>query len=459
MIELQVGTCWAFCPKHWSRRGTVEALAGYLKSSCRLREEDSCPEICPQWCSHYCRLAVECDVTELMNLPADNLALFWLDLPMQNLRGGGRGEHEEGQLGKAVHHVRKLQVRGLCPQHLRLLLLARPKLMDEILRIEDAQKVRRALFRQAKRVQLPWKDEDGQPAAQQPKPPSSPKQKERQPKEGKGKPAVAAAAAVEKTTQKLPVLFDADWPVPIVHELYPGQQGIQLAQTMEEATRIVERMKHAKGKAALISLDRVPGVTNVQQQMTVSLGVRRGQALTVKSSLAWLVQLGSEAVHPRNVAPEITLEPKSSSTLVTAVVVDKHHATAALIKEVEARDLTKLRKRFEEIIGREVGSQLDLFRLRDEGSHFFMLVRFPQNSLEDMMKASGRDGLFIRTPKDKVTEYKVLWLPGDAGRSLTVALAFAFNYGYQRCQVHISSAGTPQTQAGTGKGEGAAKRV
>ena len=553
-LQSPIGACWATGPKHWQRSHLAEAFSAILGCHCRVDESCSCPEVCEEWSRHYCQVTLTCEQLRVDQVPADITSLLWLDLPERQLIGGGRGEHEEGQLGKAIHHIRKMQIRSLSPQHLRLLLMARPQLTDEILRNEDAQKVRRALFRQAKRVHLPWKGEEAEASEEEPKPPKQ--QRAGKPKpaagEGKGKspsppkekvqPGPKAAKASGKGShqaEEQPVLFDADWPVPVVRELFPGQQGIQLAQTMEEAARIVERMKHAKGKAAIVSLDQVPGVPNSQQQMTVSLGVRKGQALTVKSSLAWLVQLGSEAVHPNHVAPEITLSPKAALTMVTAAIIEKRHADKALVKEAENKDMGKLRKRFEEIIGRDCGSQLDLFRLRDEGPHFFLLIRFPQNSLEDMLRASGKAGLFIRTPKDKVADYRVIWLPGDAGLSTAVALAttdkldhqlglvsgkaslgyrvaahrwaearsqqgldprplyliqglparidrddlqelltsldwkaeivaegrrvgrggaswqlraeeepktqaFAFNYGYQRCQVHISSAGTPQ---------------
>ena len=106
--------------------------------------------------------------------------------------------------------------------------------------------------------------------------------------------------------------------------------------------------------------------------------------------------------------PEVTLEPKQASTMVTAAMVDKKLGSKSLIKEAEARDIVKLKKRFEDIVGADAGSQLDVFRIRDEGSRHFMLVRFPQDKLEQMMQESGKDGLFIRTPKDKVADYKVI---------------------------------------------------
>ena len=109
--------------------------------------------------------------------------------------------------------------------------------------------------------------------------------------------------------------------------------------------------------------------------------------------------------------------------MVTAAIVDKKLGSKSLNKEAEARDIVKLKKRFEDIVGADAGWQLDVFRIRDEGSQHFMLVRFPQNKLEQMLQESGKDGLFIRTLKDKVADYKVIWLPGDAGSSLKVALA------------------------------------
>ena len=234
--------------------------------------------------------------------------LIWLDLAMPQLKGGGRGEHEAEQLGRAIQHVRKLQIKALSPQHLRLLLQAHPRTADEVLREEDAARAAKVLQRQAKKAQLPWTEANPEVPPKDSQQPqvqmmskgqvSSSGKGGGQQKEGKSPTRQATKAKAEGkghglTDSEIPVLFDKDWPVPVVKELFPGQQGVQIAKNMSDAGKIVERMKHSVGKAALITLDKVAGVQNQQRQTTLSLGVRRGQGLAVKSTLAWIVQLGS----------------------------------------------------------------------------------------------------------------------------------------------------------------------
>ena len=117
------------------------------------------------------------------------------------------------------------------------------------------------------------------------------------------------------------------------------------------------------------------------------------------------------------------------------------------LKEIETRDIAKLKKRFEDIVGSDAGSKLDVFRIRD-GSHHFMLVRFPQAKLEEMMQASGRDGFFIRKAKDKVADFKVIWLAGNAGSSLKVALATTETLEHQ---FRLVAGGASQGELGRGK--------
>ena len=82
--------------------------------------------------------------------------------------------------------------------------------------------------------------------------------------------------------KELPILFAEDWPVPILKTMLPGvEEGILFMESVKEAKKVLERTKGARGRLAIISLDKIDSEQARQQQLPNNLGVKSGGAYKV----------------------------------------------------------------------------------------------------------------------------------------------------------------------------------
>ena len=64
------------------------------------------------------------------------------------------------------------------------------------------------------------------------------------------------------------------------------------------------------------------------------------------------------------------------------------------------------------------GEKIDLFRVKDEGGHWFGLLRFPSAHMQQVLQISGRKGLMIRTTRESPVEYGITWFQADISQDI-----------------------------------------
>ena len=68
--------------------------------------------------------------------------------------------------------------------------------------------------------------------------------------------------------------------------------------------------------------------------------------------------------------------------------------------------------------------------MREEAEDYQALVRIPTEDLTTCLQASGKNGVFIRTPYEKLEDFHIIWLQGDAATTLQVAEQTAEKYSH-----------------------------
>ena len=316
----------------------------------------------------------------------------------------------------------------LTPVHLRLLLAARPALVDKVLRLEEAPPIERLLKRAARQAKLPLKeDSDANSVQQQQQQQQQPTQQrsasaaparaggasskgkgsaERsrsvgghrtapptQRSEGRGG-GVAATVKMggkgkgagkgvgqEEDKDTLPTLFQEDWDAKLVDELLPGMaEGLLIAPTMSSAKLLAQRMKGATGKLAMICLDQIDDSNLRQKQVQVSLGVKHGAGRRAQASTAWLVQRGQEDVKLLSAVQTVDIQPKTGQTQVTGVHFEKTEITAELRKDLEAKSGEVAKTYFGTVVDEGARHMLDVFPHQRRGERLLCALKVPQSS-------------------------------------------------------------------------------
>ena len=236
--------------------------------------------LCAGWHLHTCvfQISEECS---LQNGPLDEV-LYHAEAHLTG--GGGKGkdvkEQEHDEVGRAISKLKKFGACCMEPQHLRVLLQAKPVLTAQIHELQDKERMVATITKFGKKAHLPIIDQQC-------------------------------------------TLFQADWDVPVTEQLMPGREGVAVAHNMEHAETMLHRMKGMQGAAVIVALDRLQGAETCQKQMTISMGLKQAGAYVVRPSLVWIIQAGARHVFPKNTAPEITVKPRKENTLVTAVTFPK----------------------------------------------------------------------------------------------------------------------------------------
>ena len=358
--------------------------------------------------------------------------------------------------------------------------------MDKVLRLEEAPPIERLLKRAARQAKLPLK-EDSDANSVQPQQPAQQRSASAAParaggasnkgkgngvrsqsvganraastahrSEGRGGATAASlskggskgkgtnkGAEREEDNESLPTLFQEDWDAKIVEELLPGMaEGLLVAPTMSSAKLLAQRMKGATGKLAMICLDQVDDPHLRQKQVQVSLGVKHGAGRRVQASTAWLVQLGQEDVKLLSAVQTVDIQPKVGQTQVTGVHFEKSEISAELRKSLDAKNAEVAKNYFGAVVDEGARHMLDVFRIKDEGNGYYALLRFPKSAKSELLKLSGADGAYVRTPKEEIAEYGVSWLPADTGKDITLAKKVL-----ESCEHH---AGLVQGRSGLG---------
>ena len=364
-------------PGHWSHRDVAECLAHFLPANAVISIAHSSGNA-------YITHLMDC---HLEDIRPEVLALIWNEeTPL--FWGGGRGQQDE-QVGKALNHIRRFQIGMLEPQHMRILLQAKPQLADKVLRMDEAQPVTKLLRRAASQARLPIaekKMDSDRPRSASPGRPSGGRGGASSAGKGAaGGKGAGGVSPIRSTGQAAtsnskgkggavskdidpPILFADDWNVPIVDNMLPAHQaGVTLAASMKEAADIAARMKDSKGQVALVALDKLPGADAQQEQVCVSLGVKHAGAYRVQSSNVWLIQLGATRVEPQNKVPMIEIKPSATASRITAITVNKKQTKEEIIKNLEKRYTDELKAYLVEVAGREHAGAMDVFKIKDEG--------------------------------------------------------------------------------------------
>ena len=350
-------------------------------------------------------------------------------------KGKGEGaadETEEDHIGAAIRTVRFYQVEVLIPQHLRVLLQAKPKVAEKIMGLRDSTSIAKVLRVEAGRAKLPCQEDTPKERARSQAPAkqvsintgkgraSSIGPAERARGGGKGKPASSSGGG--KPTQQncpTPRLVPEEWPIPIADSITAGDNVVMVVPEAEDVTSLVKRMKGTVGPAGLVSLKKCPNYER-QEEIVSSLVCYSEDGPKICSTHVWLVQAGTTDVIPQQVRKEIQIKPRKPKTVVTGISFWKPEVDAEMLAELKERKLHKAREFVSKICEKDV-SEVDAFKLRDEKEDFQALVRIPTQDLEKCLKASGKGGVFIRTPYEQLEDYHIMWLQGDAATTLQVA--------------------------------------
>ena len=412
---------------------------------------------CIRWDTENLSLASE-HITQM--LWQEHHPVFW---------GGGEGSakgYEQEQVAKALNKIRQFQQNILAPQHLRILLMAKPFLVDKVLRADSADAIATAIKREARQARLPLQEPSRAAAGEEEKQPAAlPKKTGRgvsapaaprggmqgkgaassDPRSaskgagsrGKGSTGRAEGAATPRQggskgkgsseaghteRRELPTSFTEDWAVPILKSMLPGtEEGILLTESMKEAKKVMERMKGAKGRLAIVSLDKLEGEQIRQKQIPVNLGVKSGGAYKVHTTQVWLIQVGDGEVQPQQTVQTVSIKPAARATMVTALNVIKKEAKQDILKQLAAKETDKLAEKIKEGLDEQHRSAVDIFAIKDDGSCYYGLIRYAADARDRLLRLSGDSGIYIKTPKEDMDKFAVAWLPGDTGRQVALA--------------------------------------
>ena len=421
IVTFPAGSVYVIVPKHWSKSDILQVLS--VRGDTTLTEDVSlsCSDTCPNWSRHCCRL----HILQHDSIRSSSLwSAVYANHP--DLQGGGKGAGEGDSVGQALGHLRKFGALSLAPQHARILLQAKPSLVQSVLATEDPNALRGLISKQANKAHLPLQvdAQKSTPVARGSSVPpvrkdgSAANRSRSLPTKGKGGRNVSDQKSPD---DPVPILFQVDWDVPIVQDLWPGQQGVTVASSMSQVQSLLTRWKGAQGKACIVALDKSSFPDVRQKQCMVNLGLKQGIGFVVKPTLAWIIQVGDSEVMPKNVAPTISIAPRHDSSIVTAVVAYKDSVTKALQKEIQDKKAMAIKAHLASVLPNDLAHRLDAFKFREDDDSWFCLVRFPTTALQDILRTSGLDGVFLRSPREHESQFGLLWLQGDLSTDADLA--------------------------------------
>ena len=83
--------------------------------------------------------------------------------------------------------------------------------------------------------------------------------------------------------------------------------------------------------------------------------------------------------------PAVKITPKRDSSVVTALVAYKDSLEKTLSQNLQEKKLAMLREHFSTLLGEQVVTKLDLFKLREDTDSWFCLLRAPCDMLRDLL--------------------------------------------------------------------------